>query len=268
MSINHFRRMASTLALLMLITVSLVNAAPNAPLMMPQGAQAPQDPYNLTPAQKDKLKVIKTTIQQQVDTVQGTASLSRNDKANKIVALLDSLDRQERSILDPMQAKLFDQDRAKQSAADPLHLTVLQKVQMHLIQSDMARQAKVIALNSHMSVDARAASLEKIMTANKNAEKALLSPAQLKAVNANENSRQAKDPLHLTIRQQIKRDIIFQDAMRQAGAIYENKTLTKPQIQAKVAALGKSMQKDQDAVLTPGQRAEEAKQIAQHKPNQ
>jgi len=252
MSLNHFRRTAYMIAFLLPITVSHVGAQQGAPTQMPQGAQA---------------------AQQQISAVEDNSSLSRDAKAKQLVAIVASAEKQQRAVLDPTQQKLFDDQKAKNEAADTFHLTPLQKALIQLIQGEVTKQMQAVGSNTSMGLDARAATLEKLMASSKHELRSILTPAQLKLVTDNDSKQQAadskSDPLHLTLHQRIEQQLIQQDFYKLAGSIYEDKSLSKDQKQAKMEALGKTTRASQEAVLTPQQRATEVSLIAQqHKSGQ
>lgn len=255
MLLKHIRSAACVIALLALpLPAARVNAAPNA--APPQLAPPQQaDPLHLTPAQQAKAQSISTTINRQIDGIRSNNALSRDAKVKQIVALLTSLETQQRAILDPKQIALYDKVKAQRDAADPLHLTVAQKVELELANDERTSMIRTLVSNRTASVDARARAVEKIVTDGKQQEKSILSPAQIKELARIESAQQARDPLHCTLHQRIELQILNNDARLQQEAIQANAKLTAAQKQTRLASLQQSVRQSQEAVLTAQQRA-------------
>jgi hypothetical protein len=253
---------AAGLALAMSFAAPSAMAAPPAgagALSSFTGAKAPVDPLNLTAAQKTKLSAIGAATQAKVKGIQRNTGLSTDAKATQIAAVVTDMQAQQRAALNPDQQKKFDALQAQAKAADPMHLTTLQQVQLQLITTDGKTRSSAIAANKSLSIDDRAKQVEAVLNDTKQKRLKVLNPAQQKLLNAQDEAQMNQDPLHRTIRQRIKLKIIQEEAMSNASGIMSDPKLNQQQKQAKFMTLQAKMEKDGQAVLTPAQIALEKK---------
>ncbi|HEY3332500.1 MAG TPA: hypothetical protein VGK19_20895 [Capsulimonadaceae bacterium] len=238
-------------------TTATVQAAPPTGAPGVPAQQAPQDPLNLTAAQKTKLQSIGKAAQAQFMSVKLNAKLSNDAKATQLAGIITKTEADQRAVLDANQQKKFDAIQAQRKISDPFHLSPIQQVKLELMSEDVGLKTRAIIDTKGLSLDQRANQVDALLKSTVKTRAQFLDARQQKLYEEQEPRAIAQDPLHRTRIQRIKLRIIQTDARSQADQVMANKTLSQQQKMAKVAAIQANMEKQGQGVLTPAQVAKE-----------
>jgi Spy/CpxP family protein refolding chaperone len=149
----------------------------------------------LTDAQKTAIKGIRADAAAQIKAVRADASLTKDAKKAKILAIRQAARKQIRSQLTPAQQKLFLKHRKKarinaaRKLARFLKLTAEQRASIKAIMKDRHTQIVAVRKNASLSAEAKRDQIKAIRTATRAQFREVLTPEQREKLDAAKGKR-------------------------------------------------------------------------------